>query len=373
MLKVGFAIVFFFIVGKSYSQQPGYLVLIDADNEQIFRVRIGDTVYNSSDLGHLTIPYLKDSTYNLMVGFPRKVFREHTFSIKMNKKDLGFQLRNLGEKGWVLYNWQTRETIMPLIDTGNAQLFPEQGIKRDDAFSRLMAAVVNDTSVMYNAFVSQKITDTSTLRKSDTTLVAGVNEQATTAGIAPASQVKSAAKSKYPFVKKLSERSTAKTKRITYIDATSQESRDTITLFIPIETDALIVSSDSTNKVIPTRNKKKGKPSTAQTDSANTVARFNCQVTATDKDVDSLKSNILSANTIDAKMGEAEKYFKAKCFLSEQIKSLSELFASDKSKFTFFHLAHPYISDRTNISQLAMIFKDTSYISRFKKETASDN
>src|SRR5882672_3289553 len=114
MLKIGFGIIFFLIIGKTYSQQQNYLVLIDADNDQVFRVRIGDTIYNSSGLGHLTIPYLKDSTYNITIGFPKKQFPEHMFSIRINKKDQGFQLKNLGEKGWALYNWQTRELKMPL-------------------------------------------------------------------------------------------------------------------------------------------------------------------------------------------------------------------------------------------------------------------
>jgi hypothetical protein len=62
MAKIGL-IIFFLIIGKTYSQQQNYLVLIDADNDQAFRVRIGDTIYNSSSLGHLAIPYLKDSVY----------------------------------------------------------------------------------------------------------------------------------------------------------------------------------------------------------------------------------------------------------------------------------------------------------------------
>ena len=38
----------------------------------------------------------------------------------------------------------------------------EQGIKRDDGFSRLMAAVVNDTSVMYNIYAGKGVNYDST-------------------------------------------------------------------------------------------------------------------------------------------------------------------------------------------------------------------
>ena len=51
----------------------------------------------------------------------------------------------------VLFNWQTKDIIHPVIETDSNRML-EQGIKRDDGFSRLMAAVVNDTAVMYNTY-----------------------------------------------------------------------------------------------------------------------------------------------------------------------------------------------------------------------------
>src|SRR5215467_7701491 len=174
MPKTLLVTIFFFFIGKIYAQQPGYLVLIDADNNQLFQARIGDTVYNSSEIGHLAIPHLKDSTYRISINFPGTQIYDRAFSVKVNKKDQGFQLRNLGEKGWALYNWQTKELKMPLFDSTRSQGLAERGVKRDDAFSHLMAAVVNDTSVLYNAYVPEKsLMDSSNLQN-------GINNMADT-------------------------------------------------------------------------------------------------------------------------------------------------------------------------------------------------
>ena len=51
-----------------------------------------------------------------------------------------------------MYNWQSRETIHPVYEKDSSRIL-DQGIKRVDGFSQLMAAVVNDTSVMYNTYI----------------------------------------------------------------------------------------------------------------------------------------------------------------------------------------------------------------------------
>ena len=155
MRKIGLLITLLFVVCKGFAQQD-CVVLIDADKYQPFYARIGDRTYPSSAAGHLTISHLKDSTYQVHIGFPQGGIPENRFLIRVNKKDQGFQLRYLNEKGWALYNWQTSELKMPMDrDTKQASMLLDNGVKRDDAFSRLMAGVVNDTAVLYNTYVEE--------------------------------------------------------------------------------------------------------------------------------------------------------------------------------------------------------------------------
>jgi hypothetical protein len=134
----------------AYAQQAVGLILIDAEGKQPFTVRIGNQVYPSSVHGHLTLSHLKDSSYRLCLRFPKKALAEQIFPVNLRQKDLGFILKG-EDSSWVLYNWQTKETIHPVYILDSSRIL-ELGVKREDGFSRLMASVVNDTAVMYNTY-----------------------------------------------------------------------------------------------------------------------------------------------------------------------------------------------------------------------------
>ena len=135
---------------SAHAQQAVGLILIDAENKEAFTIRIGNQMYASSAHGHLSVPHLKDSSYRLCLRFPKKNLAEQVFPVRVRQKDLGFILKG-EDSSWVLYNWQTKETIHPVYVLDSTRIL-EMGIKRDDGFSRLMASVVNDTSVMYNSY-----------------------------------------------------------------------------------------------------------------------------------------------------------------------------------------------------------------------------
>jgi uncharacterized protein DUF4476 len=68
----------------------------------------------------------------------------------------------------------------------------------------------------------------------------------------------------------------------------------------------------------------------------------------------------------DGMLEEARKYFKEKCFTTEQIKNLSSMFLSNAGKYNFFELAHNNVTDKENFSSLQSELKDEYYVSRFK-------
>src|SRR5687767_6427116 len=92
---------------SAMAQQNSFL-FIQSESSQSFYVRIGETIYSSSPVGHLVINGLHDSTYRLAIGFPQSQFREQLFSIPVKRKDLGFELKKSDGRSWVLYNWQTQ-------------------------------------------------------------------------------------------------------------------------------------------------------------------------------------------------------------------------------------------------------------------------
>src|SRR5450755_200217 len=114
------------------AQQPGYLILLEAENKQAFTVRLGDQFYASSGHGHLVLSHLQDSIYRLNISFPKKNIQELVFPVAVHQKDQGLQLKGY-DSVWVLYNWQTKETIHPVIEKDSSRIL-DQGVKREDGF-----------------------------------------------------------------------------------------------------------------------------------------------------------------------------------------------------------------------------------------------
>jgi hypothetical protein len=136
--------------------QQSLFLFLQSDNLQPFYVQMGDKVYSSSSTGHVIISGLQDNTCNFEVGFPQRTSRPQHFSIPLNNKDHGYQLIKNGAD-WALYDWQTKETIEPLKGSDNnmSLLYGER--KKDDAFATLMAAVVNDSAVLYTSIVKKDV------------------------------------------------------------------------------------------------------------------------------------------------------------------------------------------------------------------------
>ncbi len=198
MSKIGLVIVFILMAGRNYAQQD-YFVLIQADNNQPFYARLeGENKSISSSVqGHMILSQLKDGSYTITIGFPKKLFPELQFSFVLHKKDLDLQLKDLGDKGWGLFNPQTLELKMPDEKKGEGAQRHLEGVKKDDAFSRLMAGVVSDTAVMYNTYAMEAtLKDSPATPKSAPvdTLLSAAQETAST-GLKSANDLSSGGKS----------------------------------------------------------------------------------------------------------------------------------------------------------------------------------
>jgi hypothetical protein len=132
--------------------QQDYFVFIQSDKQQPFYVRFHEKTHSSSAIGHLVLSRLSDSTYHFVIGFPKNLYPERDFTIPIAHKDHAYQLKWMGEQGWVLFNEQTLDITKPLQDpaTGNSLGLGE---RKTGEFATLMASLVNDSSVMYKTLV----------------------------------------------------------------------------------------------------------------------------------------------------------------------------------------------------------------------------
>ena len=115
-------------------------------------------------MGHLVLSNLKDSTYPLTIKFPKGIYPDHHFTVDINKKDKGYKLKKNAEKSWGMQDVETMVWIRA-DRVEKSDIFTDQQLssgKSKDAFALMMAAVVNDSAVLYTT--PQK---TETVKKSD--------------------------------------------------------------------------------------------------------------------------------------------------------------------------------------------------------------
>ena len=127
----------------SFAQQNRFIYL-QTENKQPFFVKLDNKVFNSFPLGYLIIPKLDDGLYSLVIGFPESNY-EQEFNCSIKNKDVGFIIKNVGEKQWQLLNLQTMNVIIP------GDVITKQAItyeKETDSFSTMLANAVHDSTIL---------------------------------------------------------------------------------------------------------------------------------------------------------------------------------------------------------------------------------
>lgn len=164
--KLIFVILLMFVSALSVKAQQIHFVYLQTENGQPFYVRLNNKVLSSSPAGYIILPELKDGDYHLIVGFPKNEFPEEDFQIAIQKKNEGFLLKNFGEKGWGLFNMQS----LALLPGTAANTATASAKIQDDPFSKMLANVVKDSSLLQNNEPVKAIIDTP-LQKNETVIV----------------------------------------------------------------------------------------------------------------------------------------------------------------------------------------------------------
>ncbi len=141
----------FFLVKLVFSQQQ-YYIYIHAEEPRSFYVRSGSKLFKSSGNGYLVIPGLEKNTYELVIGFQDRSENEWRFNCTLSDSDLGFILKDGGEKGIELLALQNKQplkgTLVNQIPQSAEKPAPKlQGIVSNDPFSSMLANVVNDQTI----------------------------------------------------------------------------------------------------------------------------------------------------------------------------------------------------------------------------------
>lgn len=173
-------------------------------------------------------------------------------------------------------------------------------------------------------------------------------------------------------IKKHSESSTSEGFGLVFYDRYDQ-GVDTIRLIIPnpkivlrqFEAD----SSEKTNEFIHVNEIKQDSLTQIPVVVSNkpkVVISANCKAVASNNDFLKLRKNMAAKETDEGMVDEAKKYFRNRCFTTEQVKNLSALFLTSAGKYQFFDAAYLHVTDQEQFTSLESEIRDDYYLKRFK-------
>ncbi|MCW5918093.1 MAG: DUF4476 domain-containing protein [Ferruginibacter sp.] len=387
MMRIAFILTFFFFSGFTQAQE--YLfVYIQTENQQPFSVRVNDKLLSSSGSGYLIIPQLTAGNYNLDIGFPKSQWPSQHIPIEV-KKDQGYVLKDFGNKGWGLFNFQTMNVVM----NENGDTGKTKDSAKKDGFADVLADVVGSPSIKEQKQpdpapepvkpVPEKIPvkDTTAPVRSSETKVDSVK-------IVEKQELPSPAKWVYNPPVKISSVLDNTGRSMIFID-TNYAGRDTIRVFIPYPEEKKEEEKiGKTSPVEPQMEKPVDKPlrdtvsaipnppavGIQKKDSAivqtspvkSGMSNSDCKEQADDKDFLKLRKKMAAQHSEENMVVIAMKDFGKRCYTTEQISNLMVLFLTDKGRYSFLDAAYPYVSDSGNFPQLISRLTDEYYINRFK-------
>lgn len=446
MSKLGLVMVLILMAGRTIAQgypasnngssnpdngSTNHFVLIQAEGNQAFYVRVDKQVYSSSLSGHLILAPLKDSTYTIVIGFPGQTYAEQRFLLIVRGKDFFLNLR-LQDGRWELDDVKS-QPLPDIADPLSADRRLASEVKKDDSFSQMMSAIVRDTAVMYSSYAvspadpstgnsgdsavsaaKQPSPDTSfafyppkSLDSSGASLARDIQDTASLSqsrrlpdtaatGFSTATQTsphittgaRSSSLGVTPSsptgVMKVSEHKSSKSLLLVYEDHANPRAPDTIDVVIPV--DPMVTpmhsarSADSSRSIHPVDSMHSTTIRPSQASDSPSVStgvpsksslpfvNSDCHSFATDYDVDKLRVKMLDAGSDDDRILAARKVFRIKCFTTKQLRALCELFPSDPGKFQFLQTAYPYVSDGQFVD-LVDLFTDAGYAGKFRTMT----
>ncbi len=417
-MKRTLLICFLALLASLLSAQKIYFIYLQTETGEPFFVRMNDKLYSSESSGYLILPRLKDSTYKFKLGFPSKDI-DLDFTTSINKKDHGYLIKNLGDRGWGLFDLQSLDLQMSPSNVKKETGFDNNTNTQVNAFTALLAKATDDPSLRQNAVfakeVEKKPAVVQTIEKEEKKPVvtdavikeekkqdqvmqpAAKPDENKTDLVNISGQKEDSQKSsinqnqvyKRSDVIKLSESGSADGYESVYIDQNPDGTKDTIRVFIRADKTATAVKEEpKIDSAVETNNlnssdtaqvmdKAKEEPKKEETKKwwsfpfikgkTETTESKRCEAIANNDDFLKLRKKMAARTNDDGMLDEARKYFKSKCFATEQIKNLSTLFLSNAGKYNFFSAAYNYTTDVDNFSSLQSELKDEYYINRFKE------
>jgi Domain of unknown function (DUF4476) len=359
---------------RLYAQQ-NHFIYLQTENKQPFYIKLDKKILSSSASGYLIIPKLQEGSHTLTLGFPKNEWPEQKVTCSIDNKDAGYILKNFGDKGWGLFNWQTMNVVMADKKAEEPVVIAE--VKKEDAVVKTIPAVTEPAKTVVaeappketpakTAVSIIKIVDSKTAEGVEMVFVDWVNGVSDTIRVfIPAD--KKTVSAPVTIKTEVPKEAVVKEEKII-------APKENPAVAPPLKQDEKKDTADVMNKpalpVIELSVKEKEQPAVTEKPAAvpvkPVIQNSDCKAFATEEDFMKLRKKMAAEDNDDDMVAVARKAFKAKCFTVEQVKNLSVLFLKDEGRYKFFDASYPFVSDSYNFSSLESLLKEEYYITRFK-------
>jgi hypothetical protein len=379
---------FLFFCLSGLLAQEKHFVFIQSDNNLPFYVSLNGKLLSSTATGYVIIPKLTNGDYNFSIGFAKNAFPEQGFQVVIDNKDLGFNLKNFGEKGWGLFNLQSFNVTMAGSTSSNdvANAINEKVAPKDDdepliSFNKKKKTIPAETKAKADAVANEQVT---------------TNENPEGREAKPGNDITKEDRVDTNSVKKVSEIKDGEGVHLSYSD-NNGKATDTIHVTIPSvnsententaspsetggadsnsasptkpDISANAAAANDTLKFLDLKTDKSKKDEADQVtanNNASAVTNSKCKSVAGDEDYTRLRRKMAMQTTDEKMINEAKKMYRNKCFTTSQIKKLSTLFLSDEGRYNFFNASYNSAADISEYGTLQSEFIDPAFANRFK-------
>lgn len=369
-------IVFLMLTALGLKSQQTHFIYIQSEDKQPFYIRFKEKIISSSESGYLIAPKLEQGQLNFTLGFPKNAWPSSSYSLEIESKDLGFQLKKVDELTWALYNIQTSDLLSPVeVNKVSNQIIETS----TDEFTNILAEVSNTPSVKQKKINTENNSaglasniDSSSIAKDNITIDSNVNE---IIGVRVPVQTKPIViKEKKEKKSKIRLEPSNVKQDFSFLDSTGRsltytikegDTEDHVVVFISYEK-PLVFPKAEPDSIMPVAIEQIITPENTQTQVQQVIR---CSSNAEEKDFLKLRRKMTQEDNEEKMIEVAEKAFKDKCYSTDQVRYLAVLFINEDNRLAFIRISVNYISDLSLFGTLQQLFNTEKNINSFKEIT----
>ncbi len=334
-----------------------HYIFIEADGQQPFYLKQGNTMVSSSASGFLIIPKITASEMEFSIGFPKNIYPEVSFYINGTDRDRGFQLKLMEGQGWSLFDRTSLEVIKGEVPKA-APVQMNLPQKEEGGFAKLFAIATDDKSLLEKMPKKDSVEKTS---PGKAIITKGSTVVATKSGLKDSLSKKD--KVILPPISMITQMEDEDVKRFVYVEKTIKGTADTIP--VEIEKQKIVAKTEPLTQPQDTT-------MTATPPKASPIIVCDRPI-ADYKDIRSLQKKLLGIVSDEGQRMYAVKIFGQKCFNCKQALEIGWFFVDENSRLQLFKVLKPLIADKASFGSLEVSFFKEENITAFRALVAGTN